>query len=428
MVKPNALTSLDSLLQFLQHILRSDDRLSVFLRSGGVNAGVMQFFQTEEPALRKRGLQSSLADVRGHKALAENREALKANRCNFFRPFLWLGHHTVSAVLLVIYAKVCAEIVAGTAAALYRRHLVKVHQNSPSVVAGLGTIRKLTPGARRQSVRTPQEEWLQAQLVPQLALLKKQKQVQQVQQVQLKATTNFVCAHTVAELDAFKLQKGGLPAEILKMGWDYWSTRVQPLAAEERVAATLTPHEVLGKISRAPRPPTLPAAPAGEQEEEAADAGDGADAGGGADTDDGADSDGGADTDDGAYTDGGALPPPHPTLASVLGSVTDLLIAHLTIAQGLEALATMLSEIRHLAPKVRELVVQQLYVELNCIQFAAFETRVKYCLRRLLAQTMKPLIRQQNSLAARFRSMAPPLVKLITGGTHTIYRPSASRR
>jgi hypothetical protein len=151
MVKPNALTSLDSLLQFLQHILRSDDKLSVFLRSGGVNAGVMPFFQTEEPALRGRGVQSSLADVRGHKALAENREALKANKCNVFRPFLWLGHHTVSAVLLVIYATVCAKIVAGTAAALYRRHLVKVHQNPPSLIAGLGTIRRLTPEARRQS-------------------------------------------------------------------------------------------------------------------------------------------------------------------------------------------------------------------------------------------------------------------------------------
>jgi hypothetical protein len=84
MVKPNALISLDSLLQFLQHILHSDDKLSVFLRSGGVNAGVMQFFQAEEQSLKKSGLQSSLAEVLRHNALAENREALKANKCNFF--------------------------------------------------------------------------------------------------------------------------------------------------------------------------------------------------------------------------------------------------------------------------------------------------------------------------------------------------------
>jgi hypothetical protein len=65
------------------------------------------------------------------------------------------------------------------------------------------------------------------------------------------------------------------------------------------------------------------------------------------------------------------------------------------------------------------LVVQQLFVELNCIQFASFDTGENYCLRRLLAQTMKPLIRQLNSLAARFHSMKPSQVKLVTGGTHT---------
>jgi hypothetical protein len=50
--------------------------------------------------------------------------------------------------------------------------------------------------------------------VPQLALQKKQEQVQQVQQVQLKANTNFVCAHTVAELDAFKLQAQHVPHDV----------------------------------------------------------------------------------------------------------------------------------------------------------------------------------------------------------------------
>jgi hypothetical protein len=80
-----------------------------------------------------------------------------------------------------------------------------------------------------------------------------------------------------------------------------------------------------------------------------------------------------------------------PALASVLAGSRDLQIACITIAQGPDALARILSEIRHLSPQVREWVVQQLYGEMKSIQFSSIETGTEHCLRQLLAQTMGPL-------------------------------------